>query len=279
MVDNGGQEVFKMNTKELKVLTVSDYGSTYQGLADKYSDVDTFALVELPLSESLFQDTRNQSTQDGDGRTLITPQRLVELSIKASSHSLIMLSAQLKQHQHNSTNQRLFQTFYTNEDAFSNLLYAKRGTLVRSLLGLLTKDLKKADKAYDNGQLTGKMLLQVSVDINRLAYLMAWTLGQVADTLNYDNFIHDITFTSGKYHVYDLQPFIDMKRDTGTTLKSKLDLPSYHEERKQIVKQLEAKFHRHENELKDETYRYETQVKDDVLHHLVAQYHKKGGHL
>lgn len=133
-----------MNTKELKVLTVSDYGSTYQGLADKYSDVDTFALVELPLSESLFQDTRNQSTQDGDGRTLLTPQRLVELSMKASSHSLIMLSAQLKQHQHNSTNRKLFQTFYTNEGAFNNLLYAKRGTLIRSLLGLLTKDIKKS---------------------------------------------------------------------------------------------------------------------------------------
>lgn len=40
-----------MNTEKLKRISESDYGSTYQGLADEYSDIDTFALVQLSLKD------------------------------------------------------------------------------------------------------------------------------------------------------------------------------------------------------------------------------------
>lgn len=109
-----------MNTEKLKEISTSDYGSTYQGLADEYSDVDTFTLVRMPLREGLFHDLRKQSTQDADKRTLLTPQRLIQLGLKGSVHSLILLSAQLKQHDDELPMQSLFKTFY-KDDVFEHV--------------------------------------------------------------------------------------------------------------------------------------------------------------
>ena len=43
-----------MNLEKCKVLTTSDFGSTFQGLADEYSDVDEFSVVLQPLESSIF---------------------------------------------------------------------------------------------------------------------------------------------------------------------------------------------------------------------------------
>lgn len=258
-----------MNTEKLKRISESDYGSTYQGLADEYSDIDTFALVQLPLKDGLFHDMKKQSTQDAEGRTLLTPQRLIQLGLKGSIHSLIMLSAQLKQHDEELSMRTLFKTFYEKGNTFSDLLMARKGTLIRSLFGILNKDLDRLNKAQNNHELTGKQVLQVCVDINRISILMVYYEGELNINLNYDNFIHDITFLECEYKPYELKPFIEIKRMKQDELLQHDMIQHFFETKDTIIKQLENRFGNHKQFYKDDKFEHESDIKSDIVEYLV----------
>lgn len=260
-----------MNTEKLKEISTSDYGSTYQGLADEYSDVDTFTLVRMPLSEGLFHDLRKQSTQDADKRTLLTPQRLIQLGLKGSIHSLIMLSAQLKQHDDELPMQSLFKTFYENHHAFSDLLKARKGTLIRSLFGIMNKDIDRVKKAQDNHELTGKQVLQECVDMNRISILMAYYEGKLDMNLNYDNFIHDITFLECGYKLYDLEPLVKTKRMKQDELLEQPIVQHFFETRNDYLKQLESHFRNHKSFYKDDVFEHVNSIKQDIVDYLIKQ--------
>lgn len=170
-----------------------EFGSTFQGTADSYSDKDIMILLQQPLVDVVFRNNEKASHHSEIAR-YYSVERFISLTFKGSFDNVLLLCAQLSQAQNTGFNEYVLSEFYKQE-VFNDYLKANFKTLCMSLIGQMNKITSK-------DEINGKELLKFLNFEAHLHNLIEFAKGERAIT--YINFPIN----------QEVQPFIKYKRLT-----------------------------------------------------------------
>lgn len=138
-----------------RFLTQVDFGSTYQGTGDKYSDVDTVLIYLNKVEEFIIGNTkiRNRHYPEVDLR-VVPLVRLIDLFTKSSYDSLLLLNRLMEDNSEFS--QYMFKDLYNKEEYVKYLLTNEK-TLDMSIVG----NIKTATKNFTLSKVDGKSLVKL----------------------------------------------------------------------------------------------------------------------
>lgn len=71
-----------MNLEKSFLLSTIEFGSTYQGTSDEYSDKDYMSLVVQPLSDTIFRNSEKSSKHTEESR-YYSVERFISLILKS----------------------------------------------------------------------------------------------------------------------------------------------------------------------------------------------------
>lgn len=246
-----------MDLNKCKVLSTSDFGSTFQGLDDKYSDVDEFSIVLQPLYNSVFQNLKDGSKHVEEHR-YYSIERFINLSLKGSFDSLLLLASQLVNCRYTSINQAIFKDFYCNENLFSDLVYSRQKTYANSLMGVINQSINQQDKKPDE---YGKTMTKKVAFMNRLHSFIKSLEND--DVLDFNTFLKpDVNLNM--LHVDDVLPY---KHYTYADWFSDEKTIGVYYKIEKDVRTIE-KLH-HSTKLSNSEFEYENKLKKKVLEYIV----------
>lgn len=189
-----------MNLEKCRLLTTADFGSTFQGLADEYSDVDEFSVVLQPLESSIFGNIKDGSKHVDDHRYYAL-ERFVTLVMKGSFDSVLLLVSQLVNCRHSTLNQAVFDVFYKDDDAFHNYVMSRQRRYASSVMGVMNQAKKQQDTKHNE---YGKVMVKKVAFMNRLYHFLD-TLS-VGEKFDFEHFVKpDVPLSM--LHVDDVLPF------------------------------------------------------------------------
>ena len=189
-----------MNLEKCRLLTTADFGSTFQGLADEYSDVDEFSVVLQPLESSIFGNIKDGSKHVDDHRYYAL-ERFVTLVMKGSFDSVLLLVSQLVNCRHSTLNQAVFDVFYKDDDAFHNYVMSRQRRYASSVMGVMNQAKKQQDTKHNE---YGKVMVKKVALMNRLYHFLD-TLS-VGEKFDFEHFVKpDVPLSM--LHVDDVLPF------------------------------------------------------------------------
>ncbi len=150
-----------MNLERSFVLSTIEFGSTYQGTSDEYSDKDYMSLVVQPLSDTIFRNNEKASKHTEESRYYAV-ERFISLILKSGFDNVLNLCAQLEQAKNTTFNTQVLSLFY---DDFTFLTYVRANfkPIAYSVIGNINNILKKEE-------LTGKDLVKFYTFYNHLEY-------------------------------------------------------------------------------------------------------------
>lgn len=247
-----------MDLNECKVLSTADFGSTFQGLDDKYLDVDEFSIVLQPLYNSVFANVKDGSKHVEEHR-YYSIERFINLSLKGSFDSLLLLASQLVNCRYTSINQAIFQDFYCNENLFSDLVYSRQKTYANSLMGVINQSINQQDKKPEE---YGKTMVNKVAFMNRLhSFLKSIENDEVFD---FNTFVKpDVNLNM--LHVDDVLPY---KRYTyADWFFGEKTLGIYYKIEKD-VRTIEKLYH--STKLNNLEFEYDNKLKSKVLEYIVS---------
>lgn len=247
-----------MDLNKCKVLSTADFGSTFQGLDDKYSDVDEFSIVLQPLYNSVFKNVKDGSKHVSEHR-YYSIERFINLSLKGSFDSLLLLASQLVNCRYTSINQALFKDFYCNENLFSDLVYSRQKTYANSLMGVINQSINQQDKKPDE---YGKTMVKKVAFMNRLHSFIKSLEND--DVLDFNTFIKpDVNLNM--LHVDDVLPY---KRYTYADWFSDDKTMGIYYKIEKDVRTIEKLYH--STKLSNLDFEYENKLKSKVLEYIVS---------
>ena len=247
-----------MDLSKCKVLSTSDFCSTFQGLDDKYSDVDEFSIVLQPLYNSVFQNLKDGSKHVGEHR-YYSIERFINLSLKGSFDSLLLLASQLVNCRYTSINQAIFKDFYCNEHLFNNLVYSRQKTYANSLMGIINQSINQQDKKPDE---YGKTMTKKVAFMNRLHSFLKSIEND--DVFDFNTFIKpDVNLNM--LHVDDVLPY---KRYTYADWFSDEKTMGIYYKIEKDVRTIEKLYH--STKLSNSEFEYENKLKKKVLEYIVS---------
>ncbi|VEV88148.1 hypothetical protein [Staphylococcus phage Stab20] len=150
-----------MNLEKSFLLSTIEFGSTYQGTSDEYSDKDYMSLVVQPLSDTIFRNNEKASKHTEVSRYYAV-ERFISLVLKSGFDNVLNLCAQLEQAKNTRFNKTVLDLFY---DDFIFLTYVRANfkPIAYSVIGNINNILKKEE-------LTGKDLVKFYTFYNHLEY-------------------------------------------------------------------------------------------------------------
>ena len=246
-----------MDLNKCKVLSTSDFDSTFQGLDDKYSDIDEFSVVLQPLYNSVFQNLKDGSKHVDEHR-YYSLERFINLSLKGSFDSLLLLAAQLVNCRYTSINQDIFKDFYCDDHLFSDLVYSRQKTYANSLMGIINQSINQQDKKHDE---YGKVMVKKVAFMNRLHSFIKSLEND--DVFDFNTFIKpDVNLNM--LHVDDVLPY---KRYTYAGWFSDDKTIGLYYKIEKDVRTIEKLYH--STKLADSEFEYENKLKSKVLDYIV----------
>lgn len=246
-----------MDLNKCKVLSTSDFGSTFQGLDDKYSDIDEFSIVLQPLYNSVFKNVKDGSKHVDEHR-YYSLERFVNLSLKGSFDSLLLLAAQLVNCRYTSINQDIFKDFYCDDNLFSDLVYSRQKTYANSLMGIINQSINQQDKKHDE---YGKVMVKKVAFMNRLHSFIKSLEND--DVFDFNTFVKpDVSLNM--LHVDDVLPY---KRYTYADWFSDDKTIGLYYKIEKDVRTIEKLYH--STKLADSEFEYENKLKSKVLDYIV----------
>lgn len=162
-----------MNLENCRVLSTVEFGSTYQGTSDKYSDKDLMTLVVQPLQDVVFRNHEKAAVHKDEVR-YYSAERFIRLILKGGYDNVLLLCAQLEQARETKFNIEVLGEFY-NPQVFEAYIRANLKTLVFSVVGQIN-GLTRNKKA-----LTGKELVKLHTFIDHLTFYADIVMGKEAD--------------------------------------------------------------------------------------------------
>lgn len=246
-----------MDLNKCKVLSTSDFGSTFQGPDDKYSDIDEFSIVLQPLYDSVFKNVKDGSKHVDEHR-YYSLERFINLSLKGSFDSLLLLAAQLVNCRYTSINQVIFKDFYCDDHLFSDLVYSRQKTYANSLMGIINQSINQQDKKHDE---YGKVMVKKVAFMNRLHSFIKSLEND--DAFDFNTFIKpDVNLNM--LHVDDVLPY---KRCTYAGWFSDDKTIGLYYKIEKDVRTIEKLYH--STKLADSEFEYENKLKSKVLEYIV----------
>lgn len=246
-----------MDLNKCKVLSTSDFCSTFQGLDDKYSDVDEFSIILQPLYNSVFQNLKDGSKHVDEHR-YYSLERFINLSLKGSFDSLLLLASQLVNCRYTSINQSIFKDFYCDDHLFSDLVYSRQKTYANSLMGIINQSINQQDKKHDE---YGKVMVKKVAFMNRLHSFIKSLEND--DVFDFNTFIKpDVNLNM--LHVDDVLPY---KRYTYAGWFSDDKTIGLYYKIEKDVRTIEKLYH--STKLADSEFEYENKLKSKVLDYIV----------
>ena len=238
-----------MDLSKCKVLSEVEYGSTFQGLADKESDLDKLFLVVQPFKDSIFKDTKNAQIVK-EGNRYYSLEKFTSFLLNGSHDSFLLLAAQLKQADNCLFNQKVLKPLFFNKNGFNQLYQANRKKLCFSLVGEMNKLFNKK-----NFKFNGKELLKVVNTLNKLEYFLE------KETLTLDEFVNHLNFEESLN-------LISYKRLNYNELKEKTNYNEFllKERFETLVFNLKSK------NWESEEFKLENELKNKVIEFLVNEY-------
>ena len=247
-----------MDLSKCKVLSTSDFCSTFQGLDDKYSDVDEFSVVLQPLYNSVFKSVKDGSKHVGEHH-YYSIERFVNLSLKGSFDSLLLLASQLVNCRYTSINQAIFKDFYCNENLFSDLVYSRQKTYANSLMSAINQSINQQDKKPDE---YGKTMTKKVAFMNRLHSFIKSLEND--DVLDFNTFLKpDVNLNM--LHVDDVLPY---KHYTYADWFSDEKTIGVYYKIEKDVRTIEKLYH--STKLSNSEFEYENKLKKKVLEYIVS---------
>ena len=236
-----------MDISKCKELTSIEFGSTYQGTSDEYSDLDLMFIVQQPLEDVIFRNNEKASYHSGDVR-YYSVERFVSLVLKGGFDNILLLCAQLEQAEGSEINKKILHHFY-DRSFFSIFVRSKFKEQVYSVCGQLNKYMNK-------DHLTGKE--------NVKAKTFMYHLNKYKDILdNFDNYIDYTTFSK-----VDLPSYvIDTKRSGDKFYIDK----DYAEN---LIQEVKSKLNENKTtikKLRKLSEHVEQDIKQDVTRFLIAE--------
>lgn len=253
-----------MNLEKCKVLTTADFGSTFQGLADEYSDVDEFSVVLQPLESSIFGNI-NDGVKHVDEHRHYALERFVTLVMKGSFDSVLLLVSQLVNCRHSTLNQSVFDVFYKDDDAFHNYVMSRQRRYGSSVMGVMNQAKKQQDTKHDE---YGKVMVKKVAFMNRLYHFL--NALSTEEKFDFEHFVKpDVPLSM--LHVDDVLPF---KRYTYKEWFSDDDTVSLYYKIERDFRKLERWYHT--TPLQDSEFEKECVIRKKVVK-FIAQHQKQSG--
>lgn len=245
-----------MNLEKSFLLSTIEFGSTYQGTSDEYSDKDYMSLVVQPLSDTIFRNNEKASKHTEVSRYYAV-ERFISLVLKSSFDSVLNLCAQLEQAKNTRFNKTVLDLFY---DDFIFLTYVRANfkPITYSVIGNINSILKKEE-------LTGKDLVKFYTFYNHLEYY-----NDLLDDL--DNL--NVSYTDFAKVKYMPKEVLDNKR-SNVSMENKKDLVTKVEP---LIQEVKDKLKSNESNIKhykDAMELVEKSLKDKTVAFLTEVYNER----
>lgn len=248
-----------MNLENCKVLSTADFGSTFQGLDDKYSDVDKFSVVAQPLEMSIFSNIKDGTRHVGSHHYYAL-ERFVSLIMQGSFDSFLLLSSQLQNCRYAPVNQHVLDDFYKDKDVFHQLVMSRQKRYASSLMSVMKRCLYEQDKSPEK---YGKTIVKKVAFMNRL-YAFISTLEKV-EKFDYKTFVKpDVHLTM--LHVDDVLPY---KRYTYKQWFNDDRAVGLYYKIEKDFRKLEKMYH--SIKLKDSTFKKEDRLRNKTIKFLISK--------
>lgn len=149
--------------KKENIISYFEFGSTFQGTSDKYSDIDICYLYLNSLDEFLYDKSNIKSKKyDGEIEGRFIPiQIYFELFKKYSYDSFLLLDA-LLDNGNQEINELLFSPLL-DKKIYSDIIYSHQWQLLNSFKGNLKTYLKIAEKKGLDGKLMIKIIMMINM--------------------------------------------------------------------------------------------------------------------
>lgn len=245
-----------MNLEKSFLLSTIEFGSTYQGTSDEYSDKDYMSLVVQPLSDTIFRNSEKASKHTEVSRYYAV-ERFISLILKSGFDNVLNLCAQLEQAKNTRFNKTVLDLFY---DDFIFLTYVRANfkPITYSVIGNINNILKKEE-------LTGKDLVKFYTFYNHLEYY-----NDLLDDL--DNL--NVSYTDFAKVKYMPKEVLDNKR-SNVSMENKKDLVTKVEP---LIQEVKDKLKSNESNIKhykDAMELVEKSLKDKTVAFLTEVYNER----
>lgn len=245
-----------MNLEKSFLLSTIEFGSTYQGTSDEYSDKDYMSLVVQPLSDTIFRNNEKASKHTEVSRYYAV-ERFISLILKSGFDNVLNLCAQLEQAKNTRFNKTVLDLFY---DDFIFLTYVRANfkPITYSVIGNINNILKKEE-------LTGKDLVKFYTFYNHLEYY-----NDLLDDL--DNL--NVSYTDFAKVKYMPKEVLDNKR-SNVSMENKKDLVTKVEP---LIQEVKDKLKSNESNIKhykDAMELVEKSLKDKTVAFLTEVYNER----
>ncbi|WRW34295.1 nucleotidyltransferase [Staphylococcus phage CF7] len=245
-----------MNLEKSFLLSTIEFGSTYQGTSDEYSDKDYMSLVVQPLSDTIFRNSEKASKHTEVSRYYAV-ERFISLILKSGFDNVLNLCAQLEQAENTRFNKTVLDLFY---DDFIFLTYVRANfkTIAYSVIGNINSILKREE-------LTGKDLVKFYTFYNHLEYY-----NDLLDDL--DNL--NVSYTDFAKVKYMPKEVLDNKR-SNVSMENKKDLVTKVEP---LIQEVKDKLKSNESNIKhykDAMGLVEKSLKDKTVAFLTEVYNER----
>ncbi len=245
-----------MNLEKSFLLSTIEFGSTYQGTSDEYSDKDYMSLVVQPLSDTIFRNSEKASKHTEVSRYYAV-ERFISLILKSGFDNVLNLCAQLEQAKNTRFNKTVLDLFY---DDFIFLTYVRANfkPITYSVIGNINNILKKEE-------LTGKDLVKFYTFYNHLEYY-----NDLLDDLGNLN----VSYTDFAKVKYMPKEVLDNKR-SNVSMENKKDLVTKVEP---LIKEVKDKLKSNESNIKhykDAMELVEKSLKDKTVAFLTEVYNER----
>lgn len=245
-----------MNLEKSFLLSTIEFGSTYQGTSDEYSDKDYMSLVVQPLSDTIFRNSEKASKHTEVSRYYAV-ERFISLILKSGFDNVLNLCAQLEQAKNTRFNKTVLDLFY---DDFIFLTYVRANfkTISYSVIGNINSILKREE-------LTGKDLVKFYTFYNHLEYY-----NDLLDDL--DNL--NVSYTDFAKVKYMPKEVLDNKR-SNVSMENKKDLVTKVEP---LIQEVKDKLKSNESNIKhykDAMELVEKSLKEKTVAFLTEVYNER----
>lgn len=207
-----------MNLERSFVLSTIEFGSTYQGTSDEYSDKDYMSLVVQPLSDTIFRNNEKASKHTEESRYYAV-ERFISLILKSGFDNVLNLCAQLEQAKNTAFNTQVLSLFY-DDVIFTSYIKANFKTIAYSVIGNINNVLKKEN-------LSGKDLVRFYTFYSHLEYYNCLLDDLDSVKVSHTDFAkvkyipkeiinhkrRDVSIESKKYLVNKVEPLIQEIKD------------------------------------------------------------------
>lgn len=165
-----------MDINRCEIISEVEFGSTFQGTSDEYSDVDLMRLVVQPLEDVVFRNNQKASHHTDEAR-YYSVERFISLTFKGSFDNVLLLCAQLVQTKDTNFYKKVLVPL---ENVFEPYLKSNFKTLTLSLIGQMNKVIRNKE------EINGKELLKFTNFHLHLIRLLKFAEGK--EKITYENF-------------------------------------------------------------------------------------------